>query len=107
MTTTQSVLSLEPVGYDVTALVGFGSSGNPTTDVVQFAFTAPGVDPVSGDWKAGSWQTVAGPPQVYVAYCWVGPGGTIALAKGVYDVWIKITDAPGVPVKSVDILKIT
>lgn len=102
----QSVLSLQYVRYSITALVN-GVPYNPTADVVQFAFTQTGVDPVSGDWKTGSWETVVGPPQLYVARCLVGPAGTIALAKGTYNVYVKVTDSPEVPVLFVDTLKIS
>ena len=101
----QSALSLQFVGAYVTALVN-GATYNPTSDAVAFAFTASGVDPQVSDWVAGAWETVAGPPTQYKAKCRVGPGGTITLGKGLYDVWVKVTDSPEVPVLSVDTLQI-
>ena len=63
------------------------------------AFTAAGVDPVGGDYKTSSWETDATTtPNTYLARCLVGPGGTVALAAGTYEVWVKITDSPEIPV---------
>jgi len=100
----QSALSLQYVGCYVTPTDRPGY--DPTADTVQFAFTAQGAVPAVGDWKTGSWETVTGPPTQYKAKCLVGPGGTIELAKGVYEVWVKITDNPEQPVLTVDTLTI-
>lgn len=87
----QSVLSREMVPFDVTAFVD-GMPYNPTSTVVELAFlTSSRAEPVSGDWKAGVWDTtVIG---TYVAMCLVGPGGTVALAAGRYYCWVRITDS--------------
>lgn len=104
----QSALSTEYLRYTVKAKL-LGVDYNPTADSVQFAFPAAGVAPVTGDWKAGSWETL--PTQLngtyYVAKCLVGPtGGVIALPAGDYNVYLKITDAPEVPVRLVDTLTV-
>ena len=101
----QAVTSLKYVRYSVTATVN-GVPRDPTGDVVQFAFVAQGVNPTSGDLKAASWETVTGPPSQFVARCLVGPGGTVALTKGRYQVWIKITDAPEIPLDPIGLLEI-
>lgn len=72
-----------------------------SSDTVQMAFTAPGVEPVSSDWKSAIW-TFPG-----VAGILVGPGaGGLPLAPGDYDQWIKVTDSPEVPVSLVDTVRI-
>jgi hypothetical protein len=86
-----SALSTEYVKVPVTAVVN-GVVIDPSSDTVQLAFPLRGVAPVSGDWKAGSWETLAG---VHYARCLVGPSGTITLATGTfYDAWLKVFDSP-------------
>jgi hypothetical protein len=99
----QSVLSLEYVSVQVGAKK-LGVAYNPTADVVQMAFVAPGTDPVADDWKAAVWETQPGPK--YVAECLVGPGGTVALPVETYQVWVKVTDAPEIPATPVMFLEI-
>jgi hypothetical protein len=91
----QSSLSLQYVPVQITVQVGV-----PTGDTVQFAFTTGGADPQAGDWKTASWATnITGLPNgVYIAQCLVGPGGAVQLAAGTYQIWVKITDNPEVPV---------
>lgn len=103
-----SVLDLEYVRVPVSAKTA-GADVNPTSDTVVMAFTAiPGVDPVGGDWKTSSWETDATTtPSTYYARCLIGPGGTIALAVGSYQVWVKVTDSPEVPVKRAGVLVVT
>ena len=100
---TQSALSTEYLRYPVSAVVN-GVAINPTTDVVQFAFPLTGVAPST--WLTGSWETVS---STYFARVLVGPtGGVFAPSAGVtYDVWVKITDAPEVPVRKVGTLTAT
>jgi hypothetical protein len=86
--------SLQYVKAPVSAVVD-GAAYDPTSDTVQMAFTAVGVDPVSGDWKTAGWETISGR---YYARCLVGPGGTIDLAVGSYTVWVKVTDSPEIPI---------
>ena len=103
-----SSLSKEYVKVQVTFTVG-GVETDPTADTVQMAFKAPGVDPGAGDWQTASWEvdtTVATKPIRY-ARCLVGPGGgTITLAKGPYEVWVKIGDTPETPVKMAGLLQV-
>lgn len=89
----QLASSLQYVPLVVTCL-----GGNPTTDPVAMAFTAPGVDPQPADWKTASWNTTAtlGANQ-YLAQCLVGPGGTVTLTNGTYQMWVKVTDNPEIP----------
>ena len=94
MSTRMSALDLQYVRYSVTALIN-GVLADPTVNTVTFAFMTPGTDPQAGDYKAASWETVAGPPVSYVARCLVGPGGVFTPVRGAtYQVWIKIAASP-------------
>ena len=101
----QSVLSTNYMQILVTTK--YPSTYNPTADTVQFAFTPatyPETSPTS--WATGTWVTFPGP--AYWAQCLVGPanGGT-ALSLGNYQVWLRITDSPEVPVIQSCMLTIT
>lgn len=90
-----SALSLERIKVPVTATVN-GASYNPTVDTVQMAFKPPKDEPAAGDWLTASWETIGGK---YHARALVGPGGgVITLTKGRWNVWLKVTDNPEVPV---------
>ncbi|MEV8610313.1 hypothetical protein AB0383_20700 [Amycolatopsis sp. NPDC051373] len=72
-----------------------------SADVVQVAFTAPGVDPVAGDWQTATW-TYPG-----IAGILVGSGtGGLVLAKGDYDWYVRVMDNPEETVTLVDTLRI-
>jgi hypothetical protein len=105
---TQSALSREFVPAAVTATAA-GQPVNPTGDVVEFAFTAISAKPVTGDWKSGSWDGTQPqtPGNAYIAHCLVGPGGTVQLAAGRYQMWIRVTDDPEIPVIPFGLLNIT
>lgn len=89
-----SPLSLVYVKQQVSA-VKSGAVYDPTGDTVQLAFLPFGQQPASGDWKAASWETIS---SKYYARCLVGPGGAITLTNGRYQIWVKITDNPEIPV---------
>jgi hypothetical protein len=80
---------------------------DPTSDTVQFAFTLetyPETSPVT--WHTGSWVTFPGP--VYWAQCLVGPANSgVVLALGLWQVWVKVTDDPEVPVIQQVYLQVT
>lgn len=97
-----SVLSKEYVRVKVSASEA-GAAVDPTTDTVVMAFPVHGVAPVTGDWKAASWETAG---SAFYARCLVGPSGTVTLAVGSYDVWVKVTDSPEVPAIKAGQLKI-
>jgi len=99
----QSALSLKYVRCPVTATVN-GQPLNPTGDVVQLAFMAPGALPASGDWKTATWETA---DSTHWAIILVGPGGTVpTLTPGAWTVWVKVTDSPEIPAEPVDTLTI-
>lgn len=101
---TQSALSTEYVRV----AIGTSAAADPTSDNIQMAFPVSGVDPVSGDWKAASWETDASTsPPTYYARCLVGPtGGVIALTEGLYDTYIKVLDNPESVIKNTGALAI-
>jgi hypothetical protein len=103
-----SQASLEYVQATVTAAVA-GAPYNPTSDVVKFAFLAPGTSPYGATWCAASWASTESPTGTgdYTAQCLVGPGGAVQLAPGSYQVWVQITDSPEVPVLPAYLLTIT
>lgn len=107
---TRSVLDTEYLVYPVALVVG-GVVINPTADVVQFAFmpNPANANPGVSDWHNGSWVTTT--TGGYQAQILVGPanGGVTpgGGATGLYNVWIKITDSPEVPVRQIDLLSIT
>lgn len=80
------------------------SRTDPTGDVVQMAFPT---DDNPTTWYNGSWDPAGavdkmpGQGSVYLARCLVGPGGgvvTLTAQAAPYNVYVKITDAPEVPV---------
>lgn len=99
---TLSVLATEYVKSRVSATVGC-LPYNPTADVIEVAFVAPGVNPGVLDWKVGSWETCG---TTYFARLLVGPAGPNTYPVGTYTMWLRITDAPEVPVLSVGTLQV-
>jgi hypothetical protein len=87
-----SVLSTEYLKVPVTFTVA-GADIDPTGDPVQVALPVHGTDPVSGDWVTGSWEVQGSTRWARIL---IGPGAKV-LAKGTYDVWVKVTDSPEVP----------
>ena len=82
-----------------------GADYNPTSDTVSFAFITTG-EPGSGDWHGGTWAaaTTSG---ACVAQILIGPANSgIPLGPGTYEVWVKVTDSPEVPVIEADTLQI-
>jgi hypothetical protein len=100
---TKSVLSTEFIPARVQAhLFNTNIIYNPTGDVVEAAFKAPGVNPANPDWVAATWVTVN--QSRFFALCLVGPGvgAAINLSAGTYKMWLRITDNPEVPVIPAD-----
>lgn len=93
---TQPATSLAYVHVPIRDLI---SGAVLSGDSVEMAFPAAGAAPASGDWKPATWLTVtATTPDTYYARCLVGPAGTVTLTAGSYDVWVRVTDSPEVPV---------
>lgn len=101
-----SALSLQYIMIKVSATKD-GLAVDPTGNTVQMAFPLAGAAPVAGDWKSASWETDATTsPDTYYARCLVGPSGTVALTAGTYDVWVKVTDNPEIPVMKCGLLEV-
>lgn len=96
-----SSLSREYVRVPVNAYEA-GQLVDPSLDPVEMAFTAVGVEPVAGDWKLATWEAdFSGSRPIYYSRILIGPGGTVTLADGTYDTWVRVTDSPEVPVARV------
>jgi hypothetical protein len=80
-------ISVEYVKVAVT-----GPTGVDLGDLdVELAIVADGQTPDVGDWKAGTWIGSS-------AAVLIGPGTLLELGQGTYDVYVKITSSPEVPV---------
>jgi hypothetical protein len=66
------------------------------TEPVEIAFTTPGVEPGPADWKTASWAEAK--DKGAVAQILVGPGGTVTLTDGTYQVWVRTVRADERPV---------
>lgn len=84
--------SLEYLPVKVAAFK-LGAPYDPTSDAVQIALPVIDEDPVT--FKTATWQTV---DDEHIAEVLVGPGGDFVLDRGEYDIIIKITDSPEVPI---------
>jgi len=99
-----SILATDYVQVPAAAYVD-GAPVNPTSDLIEMAFTTVGARPGSGDWHTGSWDTAPG--GTYLAQCLVGPGtGGVVLGLGIYSWWVRVTDNPTIPVAEVGQLQI-
>jgi hypothetical protein len=103
----QSQASRQFVRAVVTPIVG-GQPYNPTADVVAFAFTEPGASALGVQWFSAEWASSESTGSGgYLAQCLVGPGGTVQLAPGSYQVWVMVTDNPEIPVLPAYLLTIS
>jgi hypothetical protein len=93
-----SSASLQYVRVPISEATG----GDPTGDPVTFAFPDPAAEPTV--FYTGSWSTLNG---IYYARCLVGPGGAVQLPAGFYDVYVKVTDSPEIPVLLSGVLEVT
>lgn len=106
---TRSVLDTEYLVYPVAFVIG-GVAQNPTGDPVAFAFmpNPANANPGVSDWHNGTWVTSG--TGTYFAQILVGPAnGGIQPAPtgtGLWNVWIKITDSPEIPIRIVDLLQL-
>jgi hypothetical protein len=77
-------------------------SGDPTSDAVSMAFSAIDTEPIT--FYSGNWVTKNG---LFYARTLVGPGSAAVLSPGYYEVYVKITDNPEVPVILSGLLEVT
>lgn len=106
----RSVLDTDYLAYPVLIIGANGQRLNPTGDVVQFAFmpNPANANPGVSDWHTGSWFTSTN--SSYYAQVLLGPanGGVVPAptGTGLWNVWIKVTDSPQVPIWQVDTLQL-
>lgn len=78
-----------------------GQTRDPTEVAVQVAFPTMGQDPSS--WVSATWNVdMSTDPDTFwveVLLSGTGGGGTVELAKGVYDVWIRLQDGGQAPTR--------
>jgi hypothetical protein len=97
--------SQEYVSASITATVA-GAPYNPTSDLVEFSFPTPGARPTV--WYPGSWDPAPNPrTNVYTAICLIGPTGTANPPIGTYQVFIRVTDNPEIPILPAGLLTLT
>lgn len=97
MNVSQAVGSLLYVRVETSATKS-GVNYDPTGDIVAMAFLPADISPIFSDWNAGIWETIGTTPwATYNALCLVGPGGTFVPVKGVYSIWVRVTDNPEIP----------
>lgn len=70
-----------------------GAVVDPTALAVELAF--PVIHQAPAAFFVGSWDEYL---DTYWAQCLVGPGGTTQLTVGTYDIYVRITDVPEVPI---------
>ncbi len=93
-----SSASLQYVRVSITE----ASGADPTADTVAMAFPVLEGEPTT--FYGGNWVTLAG---IHYAQCLVGPGGTVTLAPGFYNVFVKVSDNPEIPVLFSGLLEVT
>lgn len=78
-----------------------------TANAVTVLFSIEGTDPPAAgsvSWVAATWETdPTTTPDTYYARALVGPSpGVVQLTPGIWDVWVKIVDAPEVTIRKAD-----
>lgn len=74
-------------------------TGTEPVHIAVIAATAE--EPASGDWKTAVWDNNTD------AKILIGPGTSLALANGLYRVWVKVTASQEIPVIRSGLLRIT
>lgn len=68
-----------------------GSVVDPTGFTTRLAFTTENVEPLESDWITGEWETwPTSSEEFYLARALVGPGSSLELTDGQYDIWVNI-----------------
>jgi hypothetical protein len=84
-----SSATLESVEVPITCDV------DPTSDVVEFQLCATGTEPADDTWKTGTWHPTKTTTAVSPL---IGAGGVLTPTPGRWQLWVRITDAPEIPV---------
>ncbi len=78
------------------------ASSDPTHDAVAWAIVPPGEEPTV--FVTGDWQTIG---STFYARVPVGPGTSLVLARGYYELFVQISDTPETPVLRAGVLEVT
>lgn len=109
MIESMSITSKELRGWQVEGLDTNSLTRDPTLLSVSVAFPVAGAAP--SVWTAAAWATdMSSDPDSYYAEILLsgtGGGGTVTLATGVYDVWVKVVDGSASPTRHVSTLVVT
>lgn len=88
----RSSLNRDPLTYAVRATLSDGTPWYPGVGATfKAAYLPTPADPVSGDWKDGTFGTSR--IGTVVGLLNVGPGGTFTPTKGKWYEWTRVTDA--------------
>lgn len=82
-----------------------GVDVDPTNDTVEFAAPAVGDEPTV--WVEGEWETSTDRIWARILVSGTGGGGTLEIADGTWDLWIRITDSPETPARKVGPIRMT
>ncbi len=78
------------------------ASSDPTHDAVAWAIVPPGTEPST--FVTGDWQTIG---STFYARVLVGPGTSLVLSRGLYEMFVKVTDTPEIPILRAGVLEVT
>lgn len=79
---------------------------DPTGLLVSMAVTPRGTEPTAGDFRTAAWT--AGTPYKAQVLIGTAASGIGVLTEGTYQVWVKVTSTPEIPVMcSTNCLRIT
>lgn len=82
-----------------------GAAVDPTSPALPVEVALPQAGVAPSAWWAAAWE--ADGRGGWRARLLVGPGGTVTLAAGAYDVWVRVTYSPEVPVaRAADALRV-
>lgn len=91
--------SVEYVRIPVTAVDGTGTALNLSADVVQVAATRTSASPAVADWRPAAWDN--GQARILVG------GPDFVLTPGDWNLFVRVTDNPELPVLRAGTLTIT
>lgn len=79
---------MDPISHLSTVHVKSFVTGARGGETVEFAFTAPGVEPTDEDWHTAEWEAPA--VTGCTARLLIGPDGGLDLGEGTWDLWVKV-----------------
>lgn len=87
-----AVAQIPAISVEYVRVAVTGPTGVDLTDLdVELAVVADGQTPDVDDWKVGTWVGSS-------AAVLIGPGTLLPLGQGTYDVYVRITSDPEIPV---------